>query len=671
MKLVLLWHQHQPPYRDPLTGTHVLPWVRLHAIKDYVDMVQTIIDAPANVRATINLTPTLLNQLEELAENPYADRMYALSRKDPDALTFNEQSMLISESFSVHPDTMLNPYRRYVALREKDRRWKPFSRQDILDLIVWFHLAWSGETLRKDPFVAGLFRKERGFSIEERDQLLDLQHKILCDVIPIHKRALDLGRIEVSTSPYHHPILPLLCATEAAIQAEPDCPLPAVRFRYPQDAERHLELAVDMHKRLFGGRPDGMWPSEGAVSEAAVSRMAHHGIKWIATDEAILGRSLGRGGKHDRVWAWNDLAIFFRDHELSDRIGFVYSRWAPEVAAADFVEQLRSRARFSEAQDPVITVALDGENAWEHFPGGGFDFLAAMYEALADADDIEMVTPSQWLETHTPERLERLAPGTWIDGSFRTWIGDPVKNRAWEVLTHARDAIDHEPPGPAANKAMEAMLCAEASDWFWWFGEGHSCSHDHAFDALFRRHVAAVYRALELPPPAILAEPLTPPSGDPTRLWPARMGRPEINGERNPYYKWASAGHAVLQQGSIHQAEPLVTAAMAIYDSESISFRLDTGRRADRLLGDQCDFELTVEPNDVRVKITGEGTEGRYLEAACARVVEVAIANDYVGDVRFFWRVLMNGEEIERFPRAGELVMNVRGGSLDLENWVV
>ncbi len=294
-----------------------------------------------------------------------------------------------------------------------------------------------------------------------------------------------------------------------------------------------------------------------------------------------------------------------------------------------------------------------------------------MYRRLCEAPDIEMLTPSEWIERYTPEKLDHLAAGTWIDGSFRTWIGDPVKNQAWEILTHARAALDEHEDHPEDETAMDAMLCAEASDWFWWFGEGHSSAHDHAFDALFRRHVSAVYRPLDLPLPHVLTEPLTPPAGDPTRLWPSRVGRPAVTGESTPYYKWASAGKVTLQQGSIHQAEPMVTAAWAIYDHESITCRLDTGPTARSLLEDGVVFELNLEEDGSRIVFDDAGTTGEHLEASIGRVLEVAIPNERVGDVRFFWRVLRDGEEIERFPRAGELVMNVRGRSLDLENWVV
>lgn len=646
-----------------------MPWVRLHALKDYVDMVQTILDAPDGVRCTINLTPTLLSQVESLCHSPEKDRIYRLCRQDPDRLTAAERDHLVSECFSVHHETMLEPHRRYRGLWKQRCADKEFSRQDLIDLTVWFHLAWSGVTLRKDPVVASLIRKTRGFTLAERDALMDQQHELMRQVIPIHHMAQQLGRIEISTSPFHHPILPLLCATESAAQAEPGCPLPTARFRYPKDAARHLDLAVDYHAGLFGAPAAGMWPSEGAVSEAAVELMAERGIKWIATDEAILSRTLGHSGAHFQPWSYDGVTIFFRDHALSDRIGFVYSRWEPEHAAEDFVQQLRAIGGGPEA---TVTVALDGENAWEHFPGGGYDFLAALYAHLAAAPDIDMVTPSMWLAENTAPTLPSLAPGTWVDGSFRTWIGDPIKNRAWELVAHARAELAHRPDSPETDRAMESMLCAEASDWFWWFGEGHSSSHDATFDLLFRRHLTAVYRALDLRVPDALHVPLDKRAHDPTRLEPTRLGRPEVTGQPLPYYKWSGAGEVSLQQGSIHQAEPIATHAYAIYDTERLTLRLDTRGAALGHLADGCTFELVVSsPCPAHVIIDSRETRGEALAVAVGQVIEVALPVTALGPTRLFWRVTQGADELERFPRSGELVIDIHGRKLDLENWAV
>lgn len=675
MKLILLWHQHQPPYTDPHTGKQVMPWVRLHALKDYVDMVQTVLDAPAGARVVVNLTPTLLEQIDAVVADPDTDELLALCRRDPRTLSAVEAAELDRELFSVHPDTMLHPYPAYRALWETRQATlraggRGFTDQERLDLIVWFHLAWSGVALRKEPLVQHLLAKERDFDLSEKDALLGLQQAFLARVVPIHRAAAEQGRVEVITSAWHHPILPLLCATEAATDAEPDCPLPNVRFSYPQDAERHLEAAVASHRSRFGTPPVGMWPPEGAVSEAAVELIGRQKVQWVATDEAILARSTGHHGSPDQPWRFGEVTIFFRDHELSDRIGFVYSRWEPEHAAADFLAGLRERAARSSLDDPLITVALDGENAWEHFAGGGYGFLAALYRTLAEAPDVEMVLPAEWLETNRAPALPRLAAGTWIDGSFRTWIGDPVKNRAWELLSDARSVLADAAPSEARDTAMEAMLCAEASDWFWWFGHGHSSSHDAQFDRLFRTYVGAVYRALDVAIPDSLRAPLDGEGRAEAGEQPQRCGRPTVTGTRTPYYKWANAARWTLQQGSIHRFDPLIEACWAIYDARILTLRLDAGGDARAVLSGDRRLELVIDdgaPRHVAIYPVADDA----VVAAVGSIVEVAIPLPQSAHVRLYWRILADQNEVERFPWVGDLSLTLRPSALDLENWVV
>ena len=650
-----------------------MPWVRLHAIKDYYDMVRTVLDAPENVKVVFNLTPTLLEQLEALCQDPDIDHLLAQCSREAGDLSTPELAALDKELFSVNVETMLSPHRPYRMLWKQYMSGGRFNRQDRLDLMVWFHLAWSGVTLRENPFVAGLLRKGSGFTVAERDRLFGLHRELIQQVIPIHREAARRGRVELTTTPYHHPILPLLCSTHAAAEAEDDIHLPETWFRHPDDADRHLERAVRMHERLFGAPPSGMWPAEGAVSEEALSRMAVHGAHWTATDESVLHKSLdGAEGSPDDVWQWGQLAIFFRNHELSDRIGFVYSRWDPEHAAQDFVARVRERGQKSDVADPVITVALDGENAWEHFAGGGYGFLRALYEELSSAADIEMVTPTEWLRTGATRRLAHLRPGTWIDSSFKTWIGDPVKNRAWDLLTHARSVLGSAPPSEGRDAALESMLCAEASDWFWWFGEGHSSNHDAQFDALFRAHVSEVYRSLGMGVPPELGEPLGEVAQLQGALQPTRCARPAITGEPTPYYKWAPAAHRPLQQGSIHRFEPIIEGTWAVHDDSVLSLRLDTRRRASKLVDEGYVLELCfAHPELEPLRFGSSGVDGVHIEAAVGRILEVALPLPRSDRLAFYWRALKDEDEVERFPWAGEVVVALRGGSLDLENWMV
>ncbi len=643
-------------------------------------MVRTVLDAPPNVCATFNVTPTLLDQVLDLAEDPSRDRLYALCRKAPAAWTEADVHALRRDCFSVQRDTMLAPFLRYRALLAKHVANERFATSDLLDLVVWFHLAWSGPSLRRDPVVAALFAQGEAFSVAQRDALLDAHVALLREVIPCHRQAMETGRIELSSSAYYHPILPLLCQSEAAQEADPASSLPEVRFRFPEDAERQIQLGLDFHARLFGAPPAGNWPPEGAVSEAAVRLLGEHGVRWIATDEAMLVRSLPHR-RREQAFRFGDVVIFFRDHALSDRIGFVYSRWEPATAARDLVARLEARAvelARQQVSDPVVTIALDGENAWEHFPGGGYDFLAALYAGLSASPMLALTTPSRWLDTHaldTATPLPRLASGTWVDGTFHTWMGDPVKDRAWTLLAHARQELAEHEPGARRDEAMTWMLRAEASDWFWWFGAGHSSPNDAEFDLLFRKYVGAVYRALGVATPPSLEVPVGPMTEEAPRLQPLRTGRPAITGEPLPFFKWANAGLLGLQQGSIHRFDPIVAGCAAIYDRERITLRLDTTRpaREELAAGRHFELELTAPATAARMRLDGSAPG----ESAIGRCVEVALPMPSgVRELRFVWRVFGSAEgegealELDRFPQVGDVALSLRPASLDVENWV-
>ncbi|MFT7622172.1 MAG: alpha-amylase/alpha-mannosidase (GH57 family) [Myxococcota bacterium] len=671
MKLVLLWHLHQPPCSDPRTGKHLLPWARLHAARDYADMVRAVLDAPEGTRCTFSLSPSLVDQLIALAKNPEQDRLYQLCRTDPDDLSFEDACLLVGECLSVSPETMIAPYPRYAELAAQDRRWLPFSRQDVIDAVVWVHLAWSGAQLRRDPVVQALLARGRDFSLADRDALLDRHQDVLKGVLSEHQKAADSGRVELCTTPYFHPILPLLCRAEVGNDTDPDLSLPMVRFRYPSDADRQIRTALDHHLETFGVRANGMWPPAGAVCPESLALLKNAGVNWVASDESVLERVVGWQHQHDRVWSSDGIAIFFQDRELSDRLSFVYSRREPERAADDLVAALRERALHSDRTDPVITIAVDGQQPWDHYPGGSDRFTTALYARLAQADDIVMTTPSECLRQRDPEPLATPPTGSALDASFRHWIGEPVKNQAWELLAHARTMVAENTAHKGYETALAAVLRAQASDWLWWYGDGHYSPHEAAFDRVYRAHLTAAYSALDVSSPVALSRPLAGPAMAPTRLVAERLGVPEVTGSSMPYYKWASAGYVALQQGWNHKTRPMMTGAHAIYDADVITLRLDTGPDASRILSDGYQVVLHVVGAGEPLVFDGSTVTGDHRQAAVGRIVEVALDNDQVGDLRFWWSVTRNNNELERFPRTGELVINVRGTPLDLENWVV
>ncbi|HQR47131.1 MAG TPA: hypothetical protein PK598_14110, partial [Thermoanaerobaculia bacterium] len=456
---------------------------------------------------------------------------------------------------------------------------RSFSRGDLRDLVVLFHLAWSGQTLSKDPLLAKLRKRGHGFSEEEKNALLDRQEEFLSEVIPAWKRALATGNVELTTSPYHHPILPLLVDSTSGREARPDMPLPHRRFARPDDAREQLALGLSTFERHFGFRPGGMWPPEGAVSEPALALMAAAGVRWVATDEDVLLQSLfhperhfGEGDKARTVFhpyrleRGDSPVLFFRDRILSDRIGFSYATWDPAAAAADFIARLHAIRAAAPDEDLVVPVILDGENAWETYPENGAPFLHSLAATLA-ADGIRVMKPSDVLREMEPRPLTRLVAGSWVDGNLRTWVGAPAKNRAWDLLTQIRDDLAADvasapalsPPevlkggAPPAAIAKAALFAAEASDWFWWFGDDHTSAHDAVFDALFRGHLITACRALGRPAPPELDQPVERRIAAPAVLSTSPLS-PHIDGEHPDFFEWLGAGrHAARPKGTMER----------------------------------------------------------------------------------------------------------------------
>ncbi len=553
LHLALLWHQHQPLYkdvsRDDPRGSYLRPWVRLHAVRDYYSMAALVAQHP-DIHLTFNLTPVLLWQLEDYTERGATDRQLELTLTPAEDLTPSERDEIVATFFDADPKGQILPHPRYRELFERRAAGDPFETRDLRDLQAWFNLAWFGHEFRTGVVdlvtgervsVAHLIAKGRGFSRDDVTALIAEQYKIMHAVVPIHRKLQDEGQIEVATSPFYHPILPLLIDTDDATVDRPGAERPR-RFSYPQDARDQVTSAVEFYRERFGRPPRGMWPPEGAVSRAAASIFAGAGLSWTASDRGVLARS-GRWGYDtsdpDVLYrpyrAEEDghaITIFFRDTELSDEIGFHYQGYSDhEAAARDFVRQIRDRLVTGPAgpRERVLTIVLDGENAWGAYPQDARPFLHALYGELERSPDLVTVTfaecltgaPERDLEAHHPAdqwQLHELFTGSWIDenGSLPgvdlgTWVGEPEENSAWELLGDAREALARSGATPASHPAaFQAMHTAEGSDWFWWFGEDQDSGNDQQFDELFRMHLANVYRGARLAVPENLAQPITP-----------------------------------------------------------------------------------------------------------------------------------------------------------------
>lgn len=546
--LAILWHQHQPLYKNLLAknekGAYCFPWVRLHALRDYYAMAALLEQHP-DVHLTINLTPVLLWQIQDYAERGATDRALDLTLRPAREISAAEREEILETFFEADWHTQIYPWSRYRELFEQRLNGKAFTIEDLTDLQMWFNLAWfapecqEGNVTLPDGTVIsvrGLIEKGRGYTPREIREMGNMQRKILNNVVAIHRRLQDRGQLEVSTTPFYHPILPLLVDTDRATIDRPGAVHP-VRFARPEDAAVQVQRAVEFYRERFGSVPFGMWPAEGAVGQTVVSLFANADIHWIATDRGVLERS-GRYGYNVRdpnvlCQAYRakeergrSVAVFFRDTELSDRIGFHYQRYADAHAAAtDFLRGVKERFawRVDDPAKRIVTVALDGENPWGAYPQQGRPFLHALYSALAADPEIRTVTFREYLEgnaarrvpAHPPASLTKvydLFHASWIDengslpgNDLGTWIGEAEENRAWDLLRETRDDLDRfRLTGRTSSQVFESLYAAEGSDWFWWFGDDQASDSDADFDDLFRMHLKNVYRAAARRVPARL-----------------------------------------------------------------------------------------------------------------------------------------------------------------------
>jgi alpha-amylase/alpha-mannosidase (GH57 family) len=623
LRVVVVWHQHQPYYKDLVTGEYRLPWVRMHALKDYYGMVRLLDEFPS-VHQTFNLVPSLITQIQDYVSGNARDPFFEVAAKPATDLTPEDRLFALQYLFQANPDHLIGRYPRYRELWEQfrgaggspERAEKYFQPQDFTDLQVLSQIAWFDEFFLDDPAVAELIRKGRGYSIDDQRFVTAHERELLAKVLPAHAEAGRRGGIEVSTSPFYHPILPLVCDTDMGAVSSPGLPLPRNRFRHPEDAREQLQRGLDLHQQVFGVRPQGVWPSEGSVSEEVLVIAHNLGVKWMATDEEVLGRSLGISfvrDSHGRLPAESatklytvhrfengqtEMHMIFREHALSDLIGFVYSGMAPQEAADHLMHNIKQSAQplLEEGHDAIIPIILDGENAWEYYPRSGREFLRRFYDALQREPGVEAVTVSEAIARHQEfGRLSTLVPGSWIHANFNVWIGAPEDNRAWDYLWNARNFYAQASDGAGEEGrrlAFEEILIAEGSDWNWWYGPEHHSANDQEFDELYRKHLSNVYQALGARPPDYLAQPILAGMARPSVVSQSAYIHPHITGEMVRYFEWMGAAvyTADRRAGAMHGKQFLLDAVHAGIDEAFVYGRLDFAGNKVPLE----DFELVV-----------------------------------------------------------------------------
>jgi alpha-amylase/alpha-mannosidase (GH57 family) len=606
--LLFLWHMHQPYYKDLVTGEYRLPWVRLHALKDYYGMVKLLDEFPG-LHQTFNLVPSLVTQLQEYVNGTAQDPFLQVAAMPAAEMNLAERLFAVQYLFQANAENMIGRYPRYRELwqdfhsrpQDSQNNARRMGEGDLTDLQVLSQIAWMDEFFLDDPCISELISKGREFSLKDQQQVIQIQQEFLARVLPAYAAAEKRGSIEISTSPFYHPILPLVCDTSMGAVSHNGLPLPMQRFRHPEDAREQIERGLTLHEQVFGTRPRGMWPSEGSVSNEALKIAYESGVKWMATDEGVLCRSLGmifqrdgsgklEAGSADRlyqIFRWQqggaEMNMVFRDHSLSDLIGFVYSGVPAKEAAEDFIRRVKQAAEpvLAKGKTAVVPIILDGENAWEYYPQSGREFLRRLYDGIQKDSSLNALTVSEAIDQESsPQVIESIVPGSWINSNFDVWIGAPEDNVAWDQLTAAREYF-HQNVGKASEQqaalAYEELLIAEGSDWNWWYGPEHHSANDRDFDELYRKHLSNVYLALGGTPPDVLAQPIAGVHAKPQFTPQTSYIHPPVDGKNIGYFEWLGAASHVADRHSsaMHGKLFLLDTGYAGIDDENLYCRVD------------------------------------------------------------------------------------------------
>ncbi|MEK6621232.1 MAG: glycoside hydrolase family 57 protein [Planctomycetota bacterium] len=708
INVAFYWHQHQPYYKNNLAGEYSMPWVRLHAIKDYIGMALLLEEFP-KIRQTFNYVGCLLEQIIDYGENHAVDLFWRLTKLSPYDLTESDKLWILDNFFSANRQYMIEPYPRYKELLQKRnfRRKRPkdvlkdFSDSDFQDLQVWANLTWYHPlVVRQDTALIELFKKGEGFTNEDKEYVLSRQIEVIRQVIPLHKRLQYMKQIEVTTSPYYHPILPLLCNQESAQVVLPRLLLPRKRMLAGEDAKIHVERAVHAYERHFGQKPRGMWPSEGAVSDNVIPIVAGAGINWLASDEEILDCSLDSKIRRNeygdvvtpeilykpyRVCVGDhSVNMVFRDHNLSDLIGFQYSKYSVDAAVSNFMSRLDSLKKYDNNGRPLlVTIILDGENAWEYYPNSGVDFLRKLYETISNCHDVECVRIGDYIDAHPPEHtLHHISPGSWIGHNLATWIGHEEKNMAWELLENTRSfLVKHTEVAmlPVGNKnvadAWDEVYIAEGSDWFWWFGDDHFTAYKNEFDSLFRIHLKNVYKLLNVDYPKVLDVPVAA-KADRRKPYTLPTGFMEIklDGVVSNYFEWLSAGVYTVDKDmdAMHRTSGQPIKEMYFgFDVNNLCIRLGFDKEAFSQYRKNGECVITfVQPTEMqiltsnfsdkplrfKIKNSNRGLSEKYFDSiSLDKILELSCAFADLGllpdvEAEFFVELVRDEEIIQRVP---------------------
>lgn len=706
-----LWHMHQPYYKNCFTGEYLLPWTLLHGTKDYYDMGSMLEGFPG-MKQNFNFVPSLLEQLEDYEQHEVDDTYLNVFRKHPNDLTAEDKTFMLGNFFNANWENMIRPLPRYWELLEKRGLYCPkealgkitgyFKEEDLRDLQMLFFMAWIDPVFYETyDDLKSLRAKGRKFTEDDKQTLRNVQRDILKGTIPLYRDLAKRGIVELSTSAYYHPIVPLLIDTDRARDAMPGCPLPTVRFSWPVDASHQISAGLDLFEKVFGTRPKGMWPPEGSVSDQALELYIANNVAWLATDEDILFESLRWGTRRNdqgyiidpevlyKPYSYEkrgrDVKIVFRDQKLSDLISFHYQRADAKDAARDCVNRLRTiRASIGKKiTAPLVTIAMDGENAWEGYKNDGRDFLSYLYEGILGDSGMTPVTISEYLElANDVGNLHRCHSGSWIGHDFAIWIGNSEDNAAWTQLARTRQFLEGADPGHTNEKAWESIYIAEGSDWFWWYGDQNSSDSDEIFDLLFRENCANVYRYLGVEVPESLSIPIIMEDREarPVRE-PINYLRPIVDGRVTNYFEWIGSGY-LEGKGygtAMHQAVSIIKGIHYGFDESNLFLRIDLDKSfvaqtenavfEIAVIGkDEHQVEYNVHERSIRADVPAEGEFDDILEIS---VPFSALSASPKDRLEVWISLKLNDMMIDRIPQRGYLVITVPSETFESENWYV
>lgn len=677
---------HQPYYKNDFTGYYELPWTFLHSIKDYYEMPRYL-DNFKNIKAVFNLVPSLMLQIEDYASKKANDLLILLLKKTVDSLNDEDKEKLLPQLFMANVENMILPSPRYTELYNKFERlrghkyYTQFSNVEILDMEVHFLLSWTGTFIKKEePFLKTLLEKDRLYIEDEKQKLIDLLFNKVIEIVPLYKRLAEEGRIEISSSPFYHPITPLLIDINSAKEAFPNVVLPRGDFSLSLDAATQIDEGLKYHNKIFGTKLHGMWPSEGSISKESAELFSYFGIDWLASDEDVLSNSLHMPmniqknrrvlyHKHKFTTINGDIYLFFRDKKLSDFIGFQFAELQESQAVAIFMSELK-KIYDSVEFNPHVAVILDGENAWEFYPQNGQLFFNNLYNTIENTEWIKTVTFAEAInEPSIPVNIiNNITAGSWIYGNLLTWIGHSEKNRAWELLGMTKERVENvadrlnESDRSELNKEIHI---AEGSDWFWWYGDDHYSPQADVFDKLFRLHLINAFKIATLPIPYELYVPIKSVVTTGAVSNPSNFISPEIDGKVSNYFEWLPAGKFNLKydMGTMHSDTNYLTTLLWGFDSHFLYLRID-GRLGDilnkgyimdlRIVTSQ-EFHISFELNDREQKALVNDRICDEIIVKIKNVIEIALplirlSLEKENHIMLLCRIKVGAEIIERAP---------------------